>query len=299
MHSNLQYLRRGQLDTGKWDRCIDDAANGLIYGYSWYLDHMAQHWDALVWKDYEAVMPLTWNRKWSIGYLYQPPFTQQLGIFSKQPVTSELEDAFLNELPLRFRFAEIFLNYAHPRNDNLRSNFILPLHTSYEEIKANYQNVLLKNLKRAANAGMEYTTQPSAGMVMDAYAELYGARTPHVNRDEYNRFTNLCAQNPQHVLVRGATKNDQLCSAAILLKDSRRLHLIVSVTWPAGRDTQANRFLLDMMIQEFAGSNLVFDFEGSDIPGIATYFKNFGSINQPYYFYRYNRLPAMIKWLKG
>ena len=60
-NSNIHYLTNREIDKIKWDECIDKADNGLVYAYSFYLDHMAKQWDALVWNDYEAVMPLTWK----------------------------------------------------------------------------------------------------------------------------------------------------------------------------------------------------------------------------------------------
>jgi hypothetical protein len=49
----------------------------------WHLDRTAVVWDALVWGDYEFVMPLPVRKKWGIQYVYQPLFCQQLGIFPK------------------------------------------------------------------------------------------------------------------------------------------------------------------------------------------------------------------------
>ncbi len=72
----IKYLTYQQINKIKWDACIDKAGNGLVYGYSFYLDAMAKNWDALVLSagpggnDYKAVMPLTWNKKYSILYLY-------------------------------------------------------------------------------------------------------------------------------------------------------------------------------------------------------------------------------------
>jgi hypothetical protein len=43
---------------------------------------------------------------------------------------------------------------------------------------------------------------------------------------------------------------------------------------------------------------MILDFEGSDHPGIAHFYENFGSINQPYFFYRHNRLPWPLRLLK-
>ena len=87
----VQYLSYQQIDKQKWDACIDDTQNGLVYAYTFYLDGMAKHWDALVLDDYEAVMPLPWNKKFGIGYLYTPPFIQQLGIFSKTKVSDAIQ----------------------------------------------------------------------------------------------------------------------------------------------------------------------------------------------------------------
>ena len=51
--NQIKYLQYNELDKVKWDVCINKASNGLIYGYSFYLDNMAKHWDALVLNDYE------------------------------------------------------------------------------------------------------------------------------------------------------------------------------------------------------------------------------------------------------
>jgi hypothetical protein len=61
---------------------IARSFNGIVYAYSWYLDIVSPGWDALVKDDYKSVMPLTWRKKYGIKYLYQPFFTQQLGVFS-------------------------------------------------------------------------------------------------------------------------------------------------------------------------------------------------------------------------
>src|SRR6187402_2816093 len=99
--SQIQYLVNKQIDKTKWDKCITEASNGLIYPYSFYLDTMAKHWDALVLNDYGAVMPLTWNKKYGFYYLYQPAFTASLGVFGKN-LNKELIDDFIKNIPPKF-----------------------------------------------------------------------------------------------------------------------------------------------------------------------------------------------------
>jgi hypothetical protein len=56
--------------------------------------------------------------------------------------------------------------------------------------------------------------------------------------------------------------------------------------------------LFHQIISEFAGTPLILDFEGSDLPGVARFYQKFGAQNQPYFFFKSNRLPTGIKWLK-
>ncbi len=105
--TNIQYITRDKIDIAKWNSCIDTADNGLIYSYSFYLDHMARQWDALVLNDYEAVMPLTWNNKYGIYYLYQPFLTAQLGVFGKN-ISAKLLEEFLNAFPTKFKYMGYF-----------------------------------------------------------------------------------------------------------------------------------------------------------------------------------------------
>src|SRR6478609_8282347 len=95
---NIRYLLHHEIDKPKWDRCVKEADNGLIYGYSFYLDHMAYQWDGLVLNDYEAIMPLTWNKKYGICYLYQPFFTASLGVFGSGLNVALVND-FLDAIP--------------------------------------------------------------------------------------------------------------------------------------------------------------------------------------------------------
>src|ERR1700749_313156 len=133
---NIYYIRRQDIDNTRWDACIEKAANTIIYGYHFYLDHLAAgQWDALILGDYEAVMPLPWRRKYGIRYLYQPPFTQQTGIFTTGPLNSHTIEAFLHSARQHFRFAEIFLNYGYalPALPS-HANFILPLDAPYPQL---------------------------------------------------------------------------------------------------------------------------------------------------------------------
>ena len=131
---------------------------------------MAGQWDALVLDDYEAVMPLTWKKKWSIRYLYQPPFTQQLGIFSRSLSPEVLLPGFISAMKDHFRFAEIFLNYGHTGNDlELKTNFILSLKASYDTICGGFSRDAIKNIRRSEKFQLHYTIMDDLGEAISIY----------------------------------------------------------------------------------------------------------------------------------
>ncbi len=83
--NDIRYLKRQDLDLNAWDECIRLSPAGLLYARSFFLDAITDgQWDALVMGDYEAVMPLTWNKKYGFTYLYQPNFVPVLGVFAKK-----------------------------------------------------------------------------------------------------------------------------------------------------------------------------------------------------------------------
>ena len=100
--NQIKYIPQNEIDKEKWNTCIGNAMNGLIYAYSFYLDHMTKHWDALVLGDYDAVMPLTWNKKYSFYYLYQPAFIASLGVFGKSSDETLVKN-FLESIPKKIQ----------------------------------------------------------------------------------------------------------------------------------------------------------------------------------------------------
>lgn len=299
----IRYLRRREIDTTRWDHCIEASLSPLIYPRSFYLDAMAAgQWDALVLDDYHAVMPLTWRSKFGIRYLYQPAFTQQTGIFSAAPFTTALIESFLREADRHFRFAEIYLNYTNACPSlKPHSNFTLNLDAHYSQLCARYKKDLTRNLRLAQRNPLTYKKDFDLHTALGDFRRAYTSRLPAIKEDDYRRWEALCRllQKQDQLLTRAVLDEQEqpLCSA-VFLRDTRRFYLLHSTTLPAGRVAEANHFLLDQFIREWAGSSMILDFEGSDNPGIAHFYSNFGGTDQPYFFYRRNALPWPIRWLK-
>ncbi len=305
----LRYIKQQDIDTTKWDDCIRRSSNGLIYAESVYLNHMADHWDGIVEGDYEAVMPVTWRRKLGIRYIYQPSFFQQGGIFSLQPVSPATTAAFLQFAAEKIKFAECTLNYqcGIPAGNTFfeisqRNNYILPLLYSYRTIYKQYPVYIQQRLKRLRKFPLQYEKSDDYASAIKLYQGLYQERLPSFSNKDYRQFEKLCTvyAGIDRLLVRNVTHtaSGEILAVVLLLKDDHRLYNMASSILPEGKKLLANYFLYDQLIEEFAGSGLILDFEGSDIKGIAYFYSKFAKENQLYPFIRYNQLPAAVKLLK-
>lgn len=296
---SIQLLHRDQINAEEWNKSIAAATNGMLYATTNYLDIMADNWSGVVVGNYEWVMPLAWRKKYFITYLYQAPFLQQGGLFGKKWPSGEVITAIENLICKNYKYAAIAINYANdPLFVNEKrescSNFIINLNRPYYELSADYKSGFAKNVRRAQQFNFSYEITDRYVEVVGLYKDLYGERFPHVTDSDYNNFKTLCAQlkKTDSLLVRKVVDGNGLTGAiAIFFKDERRIYNIMSCTTAFGRENEANYFLYDSLINEFAGKNLLLDLEGSDIKGIADFYSSMGAINQPYFFVQYNKLP--------
>lgn len=297
---NIRYVLHNDIDKIKWDACIDVSRNSLIYAKSFYLDIMSAGWGAFILDDYHAVMPLTCHTKWGITYLRQPHFTQQLGIFGTQKFDEKLSSIFLKKASEIFDFIEINLNYANEVGEPFgrKCNLVLPLNIAFTETRKGFRKDLVT---KAINAKLTYNSSDDIEMAISAFIKNYSQKLKHVKRKSYQDLHRLCVQlklNDQLLIRKVNAPDGKLLTVSIFCKDKKRIYYLLSSSDVDGRAVDSNAFLLHEIIKEFSEQNLLFDFEGSEIPSIQSFFKKFGPIEQSYPFIRLNNLPPWKKLIK-
>jgi hypothetical protein len=295
----VQILPSKNIDEAKWDECVRQNANGLIYSQYNYLNVLSDNWHGLVVNDYKAVMALPWRKKIGIRYYYQPAFIQQLGLIG------EADKDIVASIESFCKYGDMFFNYTNwelttKLNTAPKVNLVIDLSKGYESISANYKKDLIQNISKAEKENFQYSGENKAGLAIEMYRLFYEARMPHVSKTDYNNFKQLCIklESAGMCFTRQVTKDDELLSIGLFLKDEKRIYNLMNTTTDIGRQKEANPFLLDAVIKEFSNHNLFFDFEGSDIPGVKSFYEKFGAVNQPYFHYHHNKLPGILKLLK-
>mgnify|MGYP002622859723 FL=1 len=300
----IRYLEHNSIDRKQWDATIAECGN--IYAFSWYLDIVHPHWNALVEDDYQAVMPITGGKKFGIDYLYQPYFVQQLGVFSKTALSSEKLDAFLDAIPKNYRFAEIRLNESNTLDKDKQDfeyhrNVLLDLNQDFNDIKSHYHTNTKRNLAKAEANNLQIVDTVIPYHVVALFTDNRGALLDKWGDAEYARLTKLAqtAVNRKAAFILGVTEKGvgQLLCAAIFMKTDKRITFLFSGLTEEGKQRQAMTYLLDYVIQKHANQPVTFDFEGSDDDNLARFYLGFGGEEVKYPSYAFNRLSPVGKAL--
>jgi len=296
-------VTRADIDVEKWDNCITRSENSLIYALSVYLDHFAKNWDALVLNDYEAVMPLPWNKKYGFYYLYQPVYVTQLGVYGNG-ITPAMVDIFLNNIPRRFRLWEIDFNEnnrpaAYLSYCTSRVNMHLPLDLPYEELSKNYHRLTTRMIRKANEASLTIRENADPGENIRFYTKHY----PRVGgsgkkAEAYLTSAFNVAQERNELVSLALYKGNEMAGMYMLLKDAMNIYSVIGGSSPAGKDAGGFYYLTDYAIRIHCRQNRVFRFEGSDKSGIAAFNGRFGAIPVHYLHLKVNRLPLVLRYFK-
>jgi hypothetical protein len=305
MNNKWQLIPSHAIDVCKWNTCINQSHQPLIYANTYYLNALCTQWLGLIVQDYEAVMPIPIKKKWGITYCYQPTFIQQLGLFQKISCQHSVHE-ILKWISAQFRYGDLFVPLLDPIPHisncaiEMRDNFTLNLNDNYTNIAARYSGDLKRNLLKAHQYQLVYHHKITPKVILTQFYQQYH-QIIHLNKNSLNAFEQLLLekQMQSHFFVRAVNNIEgEIVAAGIFLRDNYRIYNIINFTTPTGRKQSANHFLLDRCICEFAGTNLIFDFEGSTHKGIQKFYKNFQPTHQPYIHLHINRLPIPFKYLK-
>jgi len=298
----IKYLSNTEIDRNKWAHCIENRENKLIYADADYLDLVFENWGALVKDDYVAVMPLFPAKKLGFNYLTQAFYVQQSGVFSTEKTEFIRTEDFFNALPDNFKFIDIQLNFKNlaPKiklqRKTKRVNQLLYLNNSYENLQKRFSDSHKKNIRRAIKCGLFYEEFDDS--------DIFFSFKKH-NKSNYQESIDVLKKidsglrKKQFIRYFGVKNQEgNWISVAMFIEWKNRLTWLSSGTTESGKESKAMFYLVDNIINKYAGKDIYLDFAGSTIPGVWAFNNGFGAKEEIYYRISINKLPAIIRWLK-
>ena len=285
----IRLIKNKDIDRDKWDRLIAEKGNSRMYALSGYLDAVCRDWNAVIYGDYEVVMPIPIKKMWTGRLRFDMPlFIQQLGIIGLKDSDQELKYQFI-ELA-----SGLYPNFIHSFNHENglieldgfkstdRTNYELDLNKSYEAIRQGFSDNLIRNLKKSSNAKLTFRLSTKFDLLesfISHYSNSDDSSPKHVRAIKEITEIKQLHFSSKIFSVCGSGDPIAVCLAPSL---GMRITLLIPRSSDDGRSVNAMAFLIDSIIRQYSESEMILDFEGSMLPGVAQFYKGFGAVDRKY-----------------
>ncbi len=301
----VRCVKRGDLDVKKWDNCIQEAHNGRLYGMSYYLDSVcaSYSWIALIYNDYEAVMPLPLNKRIPLfTRIMLPHFAQQLGVFSKSTISANLVADFISAIPSQYKSVYVQLNDANriepmPGIETAtRANYVLQLTQDYDSLYKAYSTNIKRNIKKAAKFELS-----KSELSVEAFIPFYLAHekssytSKSTTMDVLSELLPTLLEKDLATIYCVRDQDQSILASCVITRFQKRMTYLMAKSSPAGKEKRAMHWLINQIIMDNCTAMDYLDFEGSDIPSIAQFFSFFGAEVHNYSLVKYDRFP--FSWI--
>lgn len=278
----IRRLKYHEIDFVKYAQCLENSEQRKYSATKHFLDTTsAMPWEILVYKDYEAVMPVPFVRKYGMKIVHNPKLCQQLGVFSAKD-NLDVNEAFLEYLEKNYMIR------AYPFNDvnqlrtkiRIKKNFLL-YPDAYDKVYAKYSPKRKRKLRldEAVLKDSEIKT-----ISFDKARAFIEANTIGLSKEDdlpefmrifesfynlgYLKFTAFYYQ--QKIINVIATYSD--CNMVALLGNFNDKNYV---------KLSGASVLIDHFIKENIETH-IFDFEGGELPNIEEFFRGFRPELRPY-----------------
>lgn len=285
---NIHYLKHDEINKLKWDRCISQSFNGIVYAYSWYLDIVSYQWDALVYDDYKAVMPITGITSYAMNKIVQPEYAPQLGVFTTELLDVEVVNAFLDAIPNRYKSVIIHLNafnkVTHQKFHIKQGvTFELDLIMPYTILKANFskdaQQCIDESIQNKINIMRQLNLKEF--LLLKKTSASNPLTFEHLNI--LRRIIPFCTNHNIGETYGAYNNKNELVAGAFFIKSHQKSICLLTACSDEGQKVRADFALFDHYIKENSEKNITLNFGDYGREGIENIGKAFNATSVNFY----------------
>jgi hypothetical protein len=316
------------LDPARWDAFVTDSPQGSLYTLHGYLLALREDWEAWIVAEGDTwlgIMPVAMTRRWRYQAALQPMFTQYLGPVlapdlpgrvvrsqaQARQVTALLAgrlaalDLVVQQLPPGYQQVLPF----YWAGFTLHTRYTMVLDLGAEDLFQQLAEPLRRQINKARRGQLRMVpgadTRPLESLMQ---ASIRAGRdvTGGPGEAAFPVMRRLAAwlQASGRGGVFEVTTPTGDCLAAGIFAQYQSKYLYLAGAWhPDGQSTGAMSYLLwEAICQARQAGATVFDFEGSMIEGVASFFARYGAVPVPYVQIQRNSLPLAIRffqWIRG
>ncbi|WP_114821871.1 hypothetical protein [Chryseobacterium sp. KLBC 52] len=278
----IRRLKYHEIDFVKYAQCLENSEQRKYSAAKHFLDTTStMPWEILVYKDYEAVMPVPFVRKYGMKIVHNPKLCQQLGVFSGK------DDVDLNEAFLEY-LEKNYMIRAYPFNDvnqlrtkiRIKKNFLLYPEV-YEKVYSKYSPKRKRKLRLDEAVLKESEIKVIPYEKAKAFIE---SNTIGLNKDhdlfEFMRIFESFYKSG-YLKFTAFYYQQKIVNVIATYSDGNMIALLGNFNDKDYVRLSGASVLIDHLIKENIETH-IFDFEGGELPNIEEFFRGFRPELRPY-----------------
>jgi len=299
-----------------------------LFSRDWWLDATCgeAYWDVLLIEESGRVQAAWTLYRPRPGVVSMPSYTQMMGIWFAPPAADakyasvlEHRQALCKHLLDRLPPPRSFLqNFPYTFTDWLpfhwngflqttRYTYLLPELNNTERLLENMSRNTRRNIKKARS---QYALTVRQGLSVEDFLRIQKLSFDRQRKkntqsaDVLRRLIDVCRKRGQGELWGGYDDDGRLHAVAFIAWQKSSACYVAGGADPAFRHSGAHSLVLWEAIRYVANRSDVFNFDGSMLPGVERFFREFGGVQTPYFVLSKGRLSltdrALIKlktWL--
>ena len=273
-----------------------------IFEQPWWLDIVAKDsWSEVVVKEKEQIVgrfPFCINK----GNIEMPTLTQTCGVWLNEGEVrvgnenlsqrKKIIDGLLEQLP-RYKNMKVALDVS--------MDYILPFlwkgytvlpRVSYrisyldniDAVYNNFSKTVKKNIK-SAQKKVKITTESNVEVLLDIMDKTFAAqgRKYPISKDIVRNIVTECDKRGNGIMYTAKDDEGNVHACSYFVFDEKVFYYLIAGSDSAFRTSGAQTLILWEAIQYASKVSQIFDFEGSMVEGIETFFRRFGGVPVTYY----------------
>lgn len=271
----IRRLKYHDIDFKKYSECLESSEQRKYSASKDFLDITSgKRWEILVYKDYEAVMPVPFIKKMGLKIVINPKLCQQLGVFSKTD-DIQINDLFLDFFEKNYHIWYYAFNDANRFNKPLkhRKNFLI-FPESYENVRQRYSPKRKRKLRLDEDIFVESEIREvRLEEIREFVSEsMIGAKNDNDKRAFLKLFSDF--EKAGYVKVTAFFYKNQIINAIAVYYDQKTVALLGTFNNKDFVKLSGSSVIIDHVISKNI-ENRIFDFEGSEVPAIEEFFRGF------------------------
>lgn len=284
----MRFIPRNKIDIERWNQLVsEDEATPC--DYSWFLDAVAENWYVYVSDEYSKGIAFTTKTNLGVENVVVAPYVRQnrfYGVWS----STEME-AFVSSLQKKFK-GGIFQTdkkiSSHVRTCQILQDAM--------ELSTHAKRNLKKAEKNHLFSRITDQIEPSFSLMKDELSVKIKSFDTFHQAVLLQLLQNL--QKNDCLIIREIVMDDKVLGGLFFFRGKERILFLKGSATPEGKKLGGMYLAMLDQIKETLSQKLLFDFDGSEVPGVQRFNEYFGAENSTYYQIQWDNNPFWYRLIK-